>query len=177
MKIVIAISPLTSNTLLATVKQFNIHIPEFVLKGIVHLKPLIELAALKKLRAFLQEQNVQVEIRSIELMTDAQTLAITGVVADVRSVNAGSAVHALLPVLRELFAEKPELKPVFDVLDILGDDTDKVVQGALTPLRDEQLEAIMKTLAAAYGDSLCKMLNELLAQKGIPVTLDTIELS
>ena len=177
MRITVSITPLTSDTLLATVNQFDIHIPKLLLKGIVRLKPIIELAALKKLCDFLQQQGVAADVRSVELLTDAENAAITGVAVDTVSLNYTDAAVALLPLVKVLLAEHPSVRPALNALSAIEPESAQIVAGALSPLRSEQIESVLRSLSVAYQDALFKLLNGLLAERRIPVTVREIVLN
>ncbi len=176
MRITVSIKPLTNETLLATVNQFDLHIPKLVLKGIVRLKPIIELATLKKLREFLLQQGVAAEVRGVELLTDADNVAITGVAVDAASLNYTDAAVALLPLAKALLTEYPSVQPVLNALSAVESNGAQIIAGALAPLRSEQIESVLQSLSVAYQDALCKLLNGLLVERRIPVTVREIAL-
>ena len=176
MKTTITFTPLTSDTLLATVMQFDIHMPKLVLKGIVRLKPIIELAALKKLRSFLQQQGVAAEVRGIDLLTDAENAMITGITVDVTSLNYTDAAVALLPLVKSLLLRYSSVQPALNALSVVEPEGAQIMAGALAPLRSEQIESVLQSLSTAYQEEICKLLNGLLIERRIPITIREIVL-
>lgn len=175
MEISVIVEPLNLNTLAATIKNFKINIPRALMKGLLHLRELIEATVLKITRDFLMQKNIRAEIADIQLQIDKSNDTINGITVKVESVNYQQVITALLPDIVNSLNNALNAEPIIKILDVIGDDRDEIICGALSPLDNARIEEIIKILVFAYQKELCTNANRALSEKQIPVRISKID--
>lgn len=165
MKIRVLIQPIEGNDLSAVIKDYHIPIPKFLMKGVLLLKPQLEKAGLGIARAALQKKNLNLQLDKIELLVDQSRNTIEGCCLSVSDIDYPRLISGLLPEAKQIIAEKEDMRPVFDILELLEPDTYVITRDAMNTIGNERMEQILKVLLSAYNDRICALINEQIEKK------------
>ncbi|MCR5783255.1 MAG: hypothetical protein K6G90_11050 [Clostridia bacterium] len=79
-----------------------------------------------------------------------------------------------MPDIKEMLAERQDLQPVLEILELLGQDTDTITGDALSVIGPERTEQIIRILLTAYNDRICDVINQKLGKKQDMVRISEI---
>lgn len=165
MKLKVLIQPVDITNLSASVMDINFHIPAFLMKGALRFKPQLESAAAGIARTSLQKKGIDLQLDNFELLIDPKNNMVEGCIVSFGDIDYPQLASTLLPEAKIMLADRPDMQPVLEIIELLGQDTDTITRDTLDIIGPERTEQLLQILMTAYNDRVCKAINQQLNKK------------
>lgn len=144
-------------------------------KGAVRYTPSVAEAVIeKKLKDFIYENELGIDIETTVLLKDEQTGGIKGIAASVSKIDYVMLFRAMRPLISDKLSEEKDTEIISEIMDVIGDDSDRIIGSVADILSDEKKATIIGALIKKYNKEICKSLNDAAQTKGLDLSVSFI---
>lgn len=96
---------------------------------------------------------------------------------EIAEINYEQVAVKFLPQILKAIPETEGTKPILSALDMIENERESIVRGALSALDDEKKEQLVKHFLTAYHEKITDVLNKLITDNQIAIHLNDIVIS
>ena len=126
--------------------------------------------------AMLRDEGIPATVSKVSLQFDESGNYIGGVLCYVSEIDYGRLVMNQSSRLESKLTDEKTRRAVSDILSIISIDGEKLVRNAVGTLGERKTILILRVLLAAYQDTVCRAINQMMREKGFPITVTAIEI-
>ena len=144
-------------------------------KGTVRYAPTVAESLIeKKIRGFIAEKKLGIEIDSAVLLKKEHSGEVTGIAVFVSRIDYAMLFTSLKHVIDEKLAGSENAGTVTEIISVIGDDCENVVSSAANAISDEKKSRIVQILIKKYNKEICREINKAAKENGIELTVSGI---
>ena len=144
-------------------------------KGTVRYVPTIAESLIeKKIRGFIAEKKLGIEIDSAVLLKKEHSEEVTGIAVFVSRIDYAMLFTALRPAIEEKLADSESDETIRAIISVIGGDCENVVSSASNAISDEKKSQIAQILIKKYNKKICREINKAAKENGIELTVSGI---